>query len=46
MTVEVEVFGHNMEVNERLKTYITKKATKLDRYLSEIEYVEGGSGLY
>jgi putative sigma-54 modulation protein len=40
MTVEVEVFGHNMEVNERLKTYITKKAAKLDRYLSEVEYAK------
>jgi len=40
MTVEVEVFGHNMDVNERLKTYITKKATKLDRYLGEIEYAK------
>jgi putative sigma-54 modulation protein len=40
MTVNVEIYGHNMEVNERLKTYITKKASKLDRYLSEIEYAK------
>jgi putative sigma-54 modulation protein len=40
MTVNVEVFGHNLEVNDRLRDYITKKASKLDRYLSEIEHVK------
>jgi len=40
MTAAVEIFGHNLEVNDRLKTYITKKASKLDRYLSEIELVK------
>ncbi|HTX91975.1 MAG TPA: ribosome-associated translation inhibitor RaiA [Anaerolineales bacterium] len=40
MTVEVEIFAHNMEVTERLKDYVTKKASKLDRYLSEIEHVK------
>ena len=40
MSVEVEIFGHNLEVNEHLKTYITKKASKLDRYLTEIEHVK------
>ncbi len=40
MTADVEIFGHNLEVNDRLKTYITKKASKLDRYLSEIDHVK------
>ena len=40
MSVEVEIFGHNLEVNDHLKAYITKKASKLDRYLSEIEHVK------
>jgi putative sigma-54 modulation protein len=40
MTVAVEIFGHNMEVNDRIKTYVTKKASKLDRFLSEIDLVK------
>lgn len=40
MSVDVEILARNMEVNDRLKTYITKKASKLDRYLSEIEHVK------
>ncbi len=40
MTVGVEVFGHNLEVSDRLKTYVTKKASRLDRYLTEIEWVK------
>lgn len=40
MSVNVEVFARNLEVTDRLKAYITKKASKLDRYLSEIEHVK------
>lgn len=40
MAVDVEVFGHNMEVNDRIKTYVTKKASRLDRYLNEIDLVK------
>ncbi len=40
MTVDVEIFGHNMEVNDTLEAYITKKASKLDRYLGEIDLVK------
>ena len=40
MTVKVEIFARNLEVNDRLKDYVTKKASKLDRYLSEIEQVK------
>jgi len=39
MTVKVEIFARNMEVDEPFKNYVTKKASKLDRYLSEIEQV-------
>jgi putative sigma-54 modulation protein len=39
MTVEVEIFAKNLDINDQLKDYVTKKASKLDRYLSEIEHV-------
>jgi putative sigma-54 modulation protein len=39
MSVEVEIFARNMEVTERLRDYVTKKASKLDRYLNEIEHI-------
>ncbi len=31
MAVKVEIFVHNMEVDERTRDFITKKASKLDR---------------
>jgi len=37
MTVEVEIFGKNMEVSDRLRKYVDKKISKLDRYLIDIE---------
>jgi putative sigma-54 modulation protein len=37
MTLEVEIYGHGMEVTDRIHDYVTKKASKLDRYLNEIE---------
>jgi putative sigma-54 modulation protein len=37
MTIQVEVFGRNMDVNERLDDYVTKRATKLDRFLNGAE---------
>jgi putative sigma-54 modulation protein len=37
MALEVEVYGRNMEVTDRLQDYVTKKVSKLDRYLNEIE---------
>jgi putative sigma-54 modulation protein len=39
MTVEVELYARNMELAENLKDYVTKKASKLDRYLNEVEHV-------
>jgi putative sigma-54 modulation protein len=40
MTVKVEIFARNMEVDDPIKNYVTKKASKLDRYLSDIEQVK------
>jgi putative sigma-54 modulation protein len=37
MTLEVEIYGHGMDLTDRIKEYVDKKASKLDRYLSEIE---------
>jgi putative sigma-54 modulation protein len=37
MTLEVEIFGRNMEVTDRIEDYVTKKVSRLDRYLQEIE---------
>jgi len=39
MTVEVEVFARNIEIADNLKEYVTSKASKLDRYLNEIQHV-------
>lgn len=39
MTVEVELYARNMELSENTKEYVTKKASKLDRYLSDVEHV-------
>ncbi len=39
MTVNVDIFARNLEVDDRINNYVTKKASKLDRYLSEIEQV-------
>ena len=40
MTVKVEIFARNLEVDESIKDFVTKKASKLDRYLSDIEQVK------
>jgi putative sigma-54 modulation protein len=37
MTLEVEIYGHGMDITDRIQEYVTKKASKLDRYLNEIE---------
>lgn len=37
MTVEVEIFGRNMEITDRIQSYVTKKVGKLDRFLSGID---------
>jgi putative sigma-54 modulation protein len=40
MTIRVEINARNIEVDERLRDYVTKKAAKLDRYLDTIEEVQ------
>lgn len=37
MALEVEIYGRNMEVTERIEDYVTKKVSKLDRYLQGID---------
>jgi len=37
MTLQVDVFGRNMEVSDRIQEYVDKKVSKLDRYLPGIE---------
>ncbi len=37
MALEVAIYPKNMEVTDRINDYISKKATKLDRYLGDIE---------
>lgn len=39
MSDKVEILARNMEVTERIREYVTNKASKLDRYLDEIEEV-------
>lgn len=39
MSDKVEILARNMEVTERIREYVTNKASKLDRYLGEIEEV-------
>ncbi|MBI4730871.1 MAG: ribosome-associated translation inhibitor RaiA [Chloroflexi bacterium] len=40
MAVKVEISVRNMELTDRIKDYITKKASKLDRYLNELDHVK------
>ena len=40
MAEKVEITVRNMELTDRVKEYVTKKASKLDRYLSEIDHVK------
>lgn len=37
MTLSVGIYGRNMEVTDRIRDYINKKVTKLDRYLNGLE---------
>jgi len=40
MAVEVEVYARNLEIADNLKNYVTKKASKLGRYLNEIDQIK------
>jgi putative sigma-54 modulation protein len=37
MTVEVEIYGRNLEVTDRINDYVSKKVSRLDRFLPGIE---------
>jgi putative sigma-54 modulation protein len=37
MAMEIEIFARNLEVTERIQKYVTKKVSKLDRYLDNID---------
>jgi putative sigma-54 modulation protein len=37
MTIEVELYGRNFEITDRIRNYVDKKVSKLDRYLPGIE---------
>ncbi len=37
MTVKVEINTRNLELSDRLRDYVTKKVTKMDRYLDILE---------
>ena len=39
MALEVDIFARNMEVTERIQEYVTKKTSKLDKYLNTIEEI-------
>ncbi|MCJ7534276.1 MAG: ribosome-associated translation inhibitor RaiA [Anaerolineales bacterium] len=39
MPFEIEITGRNMEITDRLNDYVTKKVSKLDRYLNDIDEV-------
>ena len=37
MAVDVEIYGRSLDVTDRINEYVTKKVSKLDRYLPGIE---------
>ena len=37
MALEIDIYGRNMEVTDRIRDYVTKKSSKLDRYLPGID---------
>jgi putative sigma-54 modulation protein len=37
MEITIDIFGRNVEVTERITEYVTKKVSKLDRFLNDIE---------
>jgi ribosome hibernation promoting factor len=37
MAIEVQVFGRNIEVTDRIQDYAIKKVSKLDRFLGDID---------
>lgn len=39
MTDQIEIRARNMQVTDRIETYVTKKASKLSRYLQNIDVI-------
>ena len=37
MTLEVEIYGRNLEITKRIHDYVEKKVSKLGRYINNIE---------
>ena len=37
MALDVEIYGKNIEVNERIHQYVDKKVSKLDKYLNGVD---------
>jgi putative sigma-54 modulation protein len=37
MAIEVEVYGRNMDLTDRIQDYVDKKVSKLDRYMPDID---------
>ena len=37
MDLKVDIYTRNMELTDRIKDYVTKKVSKLDRYIANIE---------
>ena len=37
MTLKVDIYGKNIDLNDRMHDYVSKKVSKLDRYLTGIE---------
>jgi putative sigma-54 modulation protein len=37
MALEVEIYGRNMDVTEKIQDYVTKKVSRLDRFLPGID---------
>ena len=37
MTIEVDVYGKDMEITDRVDEYVAEKTAKLDRYLPGID---------
>lgn len=37
MSMEIEIYARNLEVTDRIQKYVTKKVSKLDRYLDQID---------
>jgi putative sigma-54 modulation protein len=37
MAAKIDVFGRNLDVTDRINEYVTKKVTRLDRFLNDID---------